>query len=376
MKKTHQQLRIGVDGRYAESGGGGISRYVHELIQGVLASGDIPVVISTKKIALQYKDAEYVVLPKKFHWIFWEQIQLPLLLRKLNLDIYHASANSGIPFFLDLPTILTIHDIIPLSDKGYFDQSKLPYLAKILYVFGIKISLYKSNAVIVTSKVILDDLSEFFTYNSQKSSVIPMGVDKAFFDTKKESDKKILTRYSIPTPYILNFGGIDKRKNIDGLLRAFALFSDSKRNKTHLVITGGDNAQVQSCKKMATELGLQKVVLFPGWLHHLDLPIIVRNAQFVLYPTFAEGFGLPVAETVASQIPIVTSHLPTIKSLHKETPIYIDPNDTQSIVNGMIQADKGISKTRLLRGKKTIEHYTWENTMNKTYAIYLKLLKK
>ena len=127
---------------------------------------------------------------------------------------------------------------------------------------------------------------------------------------------------------------------------------------------------------MATELGLQKVVLFPGWLHHLDLPIIVRNAQFVVYPTFAEGFGLPVAETVASQIPIVTSQLPTIKSLHKETPVYIDPNDTQSIVNGMIQADKGISKARLLRGKKTIEHYTWENTMNKTYAIYLKLLKK
>ncbi len=376
MKKIHKRLRIGVDGRYAEGGGGGINRYVHELIQGILASGDIPVVISTKKIAIRYKDTEYVVLPKKFHWIFWEQIQLPLLLRKLNLDIYHASANSGIPFFLDLPTILTIHDIIPLSDKGYFDQSKLPYLAKILYVFGIKISLYKSNAVIVTSKVILDDLSEFFTYNSQKSSVIPMGVDRTYFDTKKEGDQKILAKYSISTPYILNFGGIHKRKNIDGLLRAFALFSASKSSKTHLVITGGDKAQVQNCKRIATQLGLQKMVLFPGWLHHLDLPKIVRNAKFVVYPTFAEGFGLPVAETVASQIPIVTSQLPTIKSLHKETPVYIDPNNTQSIVNGMIKADKGISKTRLLQGKKTIEHYTWENTMNKTYTIYLNLLMK
>lgn len=376
MKKIHKRLRIGIDGRYAESGGGGINRYVHELIQSVLATGDIPVVISTKKIALQYKDAEYIVLPKKGHWIFWEQIQLPLLIKSLSLDIYHASANTGIPFFLNIPAVLTIHDVIPLQDKNYFSQSKIPYLAKALYILGIKISLYKSSAVIVTSKVILDDVSKFFTYNSQKSSVIPMGVDRTFFDKKKESDQKILARYSISTPYILNFGGIDKRKNIDGLLRAFALFSASKSNKAHLVITGGDKAQVQSCKKVATQLGLQKVVLFPGWLHHLDLPIIVRNAQFVVYPTFAEGFGLPVAETVASQIPIVTSQLPTIKALHKETPIYIDPKNIESLIAGMIQADKGISKARLSKGKKIIENYTWENTTKKTYAIYQTLLKK
>jgi len=376
MKKIGKQLRIGIDGRYAEGGGGGINRYIHELIQGILASGDIPVVISTKKIARQYKDAEYVVLPKKSHWIFWEQIQLPLLLRKLNLDIYHATANSGIPFFLNTPSLFTIHDVIPLQDKNYFDQSKFPYLAKTLYTLGIKISLYKSSAVIVTSKVILDDINKFFRYNSQKSSVVPMGVGKTFFDTKKGSDQKILAGYSISTPYILNFGGIDKRKNIDGLLKAFALFSVSKNNKTHLVITGGEKEQVRLYKKVVAKLNLQKVVLFPGWLHQSDLPTVVRNALFVVYPTFAEGFGLPVAETIASKTPVVTSQLPTITSLHKDIPIYIDPNDTQSIVAGMLLADKGISKSKLLRGKKSIEHYTWENTTKKTYALYIRLLKK
>ncbi|MBP6882469.1 MAG: glycosyltransferase family 4 protein [Candidatus Levybacteria bacterium] len=376
MRKADKQLRIGIDGRYIESGGGGINRYIQELIHGIIDAGDTPVVISTQKIAIQDKNVEYIVLPKKGHWIFWEQIQLPLLLSKLNLDTYHACANSGIPIFLDIPTILTIHDIIPLQDKGYFNQSTLPYIAKILYILGLKISLYKSNAVIGTSKVILDDVSKYFTYNSQKASVIPMGVGTAFFDSKKKTDHKILAKYSISTAYILNFGGIDKRKNIEGLLKAFALFSNSKSNKISLVITGGNKVQVNNYKKLAIKLGLQKRILFPGWMDRSDLPKVVRNAKFVVYPTFAEGFGLPVAETIASQIPIVTSQLPTIKALHKETPIYIDPKNIESIIAGMIQADKGISKARLSKGKKIIENYTWENTTKKTYAIYQTLLKK
>lgn len=365
-----KKLRIGIDGRYAQSSGGGVNRYIQELISYIVKKGSVPVVISTKRIPIPQKGAEYHIIHKKLHGLVWEQVQLPLLLRSLDLDLYHATANSGIPFLSNLPTILTVHDIIPILDKEYFAQSKFPFLSKSLYSLSIKAALYKSSKVICTTNIVVGDVKKSLKVDSKKISIIPMAVDDKFFENKKSSDKNILRKHDIQSNFMLNFGGIDKRKNIAGMLRAYSLFLKTTKSKLDLVITGGDKMQISTYKDDVDDLGLKNRVHFTGWLEYKELPILIRNAQFVIYPTLAEGFGLPLIEAMASGIPVVTSRLPTFLEKSRDVPIYTDPKKTKSIVDGMILASKGTNIDMLNKGRKIASIYNWNNTMEKTYDIY------
>lgn len=363
-------MRIGIDGRYAEGQGGGINRYIRELIKGIINAGDTPVVFSTKKLLTKQKGAEYKVVPQRMHRIIWEQIQLPRVLGSHNLDLYHATANSGIPLFSRIPMLLTIHDIIPLTHKDYFANSKFTLLSRLLYILNVQTSIKKSRKTICTTSSVLDDVKKNFNPNNKKLELIPMAAGKEFLENKKNTDKSILKRYDIPSKFILNFGGIDRRKNVEGLIRAYALFIRTNKSEINLVITGGDKDQLHVYKEIVTQLGLQNRVNFLGWIEYGSLPVLVRNASFIIYPTFAEGFGLPLVEAMASRTPVVTSKLPSFLKMCENVPIYIDPDDPKSISSGMREAANGRSKNILDRGRMIASSYNWNSTLKKTYTIY------
>lgn len=372
MKKK-RALRIGIDGRYAESQGGGINRYIHELIKGIINAGDTPVVFSTKKLLIKQKGAEYKVIPQKIHRIIWEQIQLPRVINTQNLDLYHATANSGIPLLSKIPTLLTVHDVIPLTHKGYFDNSKFPFLSRQLYILNVKTSILKSQRIICTTNSVLDDVKKYFKSNSKKLALIPMAPDKEFLENKKSADKNILKRHGIISEFMLNFGGIDKRKNIDGLIKAYALFIRTNKNKMDLVITGGDKEQLNTYRNVADEHGLKDRIHFLGWIEQGSLPVLARNAKFIIYPTFAEGFGLPLVEAMAARTPILVSKLPSFLKMGENVPIYIDPTDSKNISSGMRLAAKGRSKDILDKGRMIASNYSWDYTFKKTYTIYSRI---
>lgn len=118
MKK--RRLRIAIDARYLENPTGGISLYLKKLTNEIRRRGDIPILLSTKPLSLKEEGIEYKVIPRLFHWLIWEQVQLALYLFMNHIDLYHAAGNWGIPLVKRTTTILTLHDLIPLEDPAFF----------------------------------------------------------------------------------------------------------------------------------------------------------------------------------------------------------------------------------------------------------------
>ena len=122
-------MRIAIDARYLEDNGGGVGRYIKEIIVHKPNNYNF-ICITIKPLNIKY-DIENIVLPIKLHSFIWEQIQLLQELYRLKPDIYHATGNYGIPLFCPVPAVLTIHDIIPLQLSNYFKKSKFQFISEI-----------------------------------------------------------------------------------------------------------------------------------------------------------------------------------------------------------------------------------------------------
>jgi len=372
-KKKKKRLRIAIDARPLEGNGGGIYRYVSELTNYIVRQGDIPVLITTRKLRNQFSGAENVVIQQKFHRLIWEQIQLPLALRNKDIDLYHAAGSWGAPLFTKLPVITTIHDIIPLLKKDYFSKSKYPLLSKALYYLRMKLSASKSKRIIVTNDIIKKDLVRVVGANLHKLVTIPMGIDEKFFEKQQNADAVYLNSLGISGQYILNFGGVDERKNLAMLLQAFKSYIISTTGKENLVITGGTEEKRKVLREVGESYSIGDRVIFTGWVDKAKLPLLVRNADFTIYLSQSEGFGFPVLESMAAGAPVVASDLPVLKKPAGNVPVFVDQNSEADIVTGMKKAIGKKTKNECENGIRIARSFTWVQTLERTYLEYYNL---
>ena len=125
-------MRIGFDGRYAEGDLVGVGKYIKALVMGLDELGVECVIFYSKKpkYLIAGRNTKSIVLPKS-NRITFEQIFIPIALKKYQIDIYHATGNMGIPLFSNVKSVLTIHDLIPLQYENYFSYSKFPFLSRL-----------------------------------------------------------------------------------------------------------------------------------------------------------------------------------------------------------------------------------------------------
>ncbi len=366
--------RVAIDARFAQGEGGGIYNYLTQLIKYLSEKGCEVITISDKPLGNKFPKTRNIVLNNYFHWLFWEQVQLPLTLYKLKPDIYLAAGNWGVPILHFCRTILTVHDVIPKIFQGYFDGSTYPILSKFLYQLRMQVNLIFSDIILCDSTSTASNIKDNFYVKSSKLNIVPLAIDHELLGKISQDDINGLNMLGIKKPYIVNHGGIDNRKNNEMLIKAFAQAgkSDPKIRNTIMVITGRNPEIEKKLINLAENLGIKDQVKLIGWVKLKDLAILVRNAQLVAYPTLAEGFGMPLLEAMVVGVPVVASNLPVLKEVGKDVPIYINPLDVESIARGLIRGIRGISKERLNKGKLLAKQYTWDRVLEKTYSLYVK----
>ena len=384
-KSVKRKIKIVIDARFAESSGG-IGRYITQIAKKLNKKRfDITLVSTKNLVSIQgnrgNKEVTQVILPQKTHWLFWEQVQLPILLKKLKPDIYHAAGNWGVPILLSCPVVLTVHDIIPLTETGYFNQSQFPWLSQQLYYWREKVGLMKASKVIFDSQQVCSQIKAKIGFKSQPA-IIPLGVGEEFFKPKAPFDKVILAKLGVTKPYIVNHGGIDRRKNLTRLIEAFAQLLNSntlneeiKRN-LKLVIAGNGKTREQLIG-LGLKLNLNNRLIFPGWVMGNKLAVLVRNAQLDVYPTMAEGFGLPLIEGIAAGVPVIVSDLPILRTIGNTFPIYVSPYQTESIARGMLEGlNKRYSKANLKSWAKWARQFSWGKNIKKLSNIYSEVAER
>jgi glycosyltransferase involved in cell wall biosynthesis len=287
----------------------------------------------------------------------WRRLtyQTNALTKKHDLDIYHIS-----PLMLSCNSLLTVHDILFETHPEFFNKFEV-VRNKLL----VKLSVKKARQIHTVSQYSKNSLINIYGVDEKKIKVIPNGVNLVKFNPTGTSEaiQKILERFNIRN-YILSVGRIEPRKNHKSLLEAYAIVKDNIKDIGPLVIVGQPDFGYDDFFKKIKELNLSSNVMILRSVDDEILPDIYRAARIFVYPSFAEGFGIPPLEAMASGVPVITSNLTAIPEVVQEAGLLIDPYNITEIAESMylLLSDQKLSEELSLKGRVQAEKWSWKNT--------------
>jgi glycosyltransferase involved in cell wall biosynthesis len=296
----------------------------------------------------------------KFHWEGRLKPYVPVwsdwTLR--HFDIFHGP-DFKIPNVHGPKRVVTIHDMA-VFEEGFSD-SKFAKMGRdnITYVFKKQ----RPDAVIAVSHFTRREILKRFPEYENRVHTIWHGADHL------TSPPTRLPR-PIPEPYFLFVGNLESRKNVTGLLRAFAnLRKKSDFQNTKLILIGKPGHAYQQIENVAKETA---GVVFPGFVSNENLVQYYQNAEAFVYPSFYEGFGFPILEAMQMDTPVITSSVSATAEVAGEAALLVSPHSDVEIANAMerVSNDRDLRSRLIERGRSRIRDFTWKKCADETVALY------
>lgn len=332
------KLKIGFDGKRAANNLTGLGNYSRSLI---------------KHLADQFPEHEYLVYAPKVKsarqidaFFEKENIKLklpksgPFLWRTLNIlkdltqdecQIFHGLSHE-IPLAIQhtrIKSIVTIHDLIFLRFPQYY---KL--IDRKLYEWKSKSACKRADKIIAISEKTKEDIINLYGINPEKIEVIYQSCDDSFKTAfPKEKLSRIKATYKLPDKYLLNVGTIEERKNLKLAVQALKEVNEEYK----LVVIGKQTAYFNSVEKEIEKLGLKNRILFLKNIPFTDLPGIYQMANVFVYPSFYEGFGIPIIEALYSGVPVVAATGSCLEEAGGTNSLYVSPNDATGLAKAINQ---------------------------------------
>lgn len=316
----------------------------------------------------EFKGWKYVVLPGGRMWIIKKL--MPHLWKSQKHDVF-MSLNHYLPPFLPQPSVCAIMDLGYLENTGQFNRRDFWQL-KYWSAISMKISKY----IITISKSAKEDIEKHYKTYGKKTVVIPLGYDNNTFNENisQEAIKTIKKKYKINGDYILFLSTLKPSKNIEGLLDAFKQIANSK-SQIGLVIAGKKGWLYDPIFRKVQELNLEEKVIFTDFLPEEDKAPLITGATVFTAPSFWEGFGIQVLESLACGTPVVTSNIASLPEVGGKAAVYCDPYDIPSITRA-IEKVLTLSKAEYNKLKhesvKQAQKFSWEKTARETLRILVK----
>jgi glycosyltransferase involved in cell wall biosynthesis len=233
--------------------------------------------------------------------------------------------------------------------------------------------LQRAAGVLVPSHSTKRDLLAEHEVDEARVSVTPLGVDmSAFAPAPHEAVEAVRRKYGVDQPYALFVGGIEPRKNLDTLVRAFSTLPPG----TRLVIAGGpvrwDPGAAERLEELIAELpaAARARIVRTGYVSDREKVALMTGASMLAYPSLYEGFGFPVLEGFAAGLPVLTSDVSSLPEVTGDAAIAVDPRDEQAIAEGMAQLfdDADLRAMLSAAGLTRASRFTWEATARGTAA--------
>lgn len=286
------------------------------------------------------------------------QLQAPRVQRDINHVIDHAYGH--LLYSLDpTKTVVTFHDAIALKTRVNLIQR--------YNLSGIR----RAAVVLCDSEAARRDFLHLCEYPPERVRVIYLGVNENFFKSPDGNPKQRLGLS--PGRTLLHVGHSKSYKNIPALLHVLSILTRSLRMDVQLLKVGGRFVPDQ--EKLARQLGVSDKIVHLGIVPQERLPEVYRCADLLLYPSWDEGFGLPVLEAMASGIPVVASNRGSLPEIIGDAGLLVDPSDYE----GMAKTVADVLEQQPLRGRlseaglKRARLFTWVKTAQQTLQVYRKV---
>jgi glycosyltransferase involved in cell wall biosynthesis len=229
--------------------------------------------------------------------------------------------------------------------------------------------LKRADGLIAVSESSRQDAVRLLRIPESRVRVIHPGVAEHFFDVPSSEVQRVRTKLKLSRPYVLSVGTIEPRKNTDRLLEAWKSLHSDVREQFDLVFAGPLGWASQQTKA-ALQAG--SGIRYLGYVAEEDLSGLTAGASVLAYPSLYEGFGLPVAQAMASRVAVLTSNLSSLPEVAGEGAVFVEPESVDSIRAGLekILESEELRSTLACKGRKRAEEYRWENSADKTWAFW------
>jgi glycosyltransferase involved in cell wall biosynthesis len=303
--------------------------------------------------------------------VWFEQITFPRACRKLGVDVAHVPY-FGSPLSPTVPTVVTIHDLIPLVLPEYRGG-----LLVRLYTSLVAAAAPQARIILADSEASKRDILQKLNLTAERVRVVYLAPAPNFQPAETwQQVVDIKAKYNLPENFVLYLGGYDVRKNVSALLHAYTWVSATLGDQYPLVLAGrlpeSDTPFFPDPLRMARELGLAEAIITPGWIAEEDRPLLYAAATVFAFPSRYEGFGLPVLEAMACGVPVVTTNAASIPELAGPAAFQLDPNDTKHMAAPIIRlcTEEESRDMMIERGFAQVEKFSWPKTAQETLQAY------
>lgn len=291
--------------------------------------------------------------------------------RGRNYDIFHG-LNSRLPVLTHTKLIASVHDLF--SIYGAFSKSEFKEDQKT----KLNQTISRADHIITLSTFVKNQIATQVGYDFNKMTVVPLGVRERFLvpPNKFESQKVVREKMGLNNPFVFFVGALEKRKNVAGLVEAFAYFLGNYKRPLDLVLGGHAGFEFEIIKKAIEQSGYKERIKTLGFVGEEDLAHLYGACDVFAFPSFEEGFGMPVIEAMACGAPVISSNTTSLPEAGGGFSWLIDPNSKEQIAKSMgeiLNRDPYVIE-RTKSGEAYAKSLTWEKVARLTRDVYQKLL--
>jgi glycosyltransferase involved in cell wall biosynthesis len=357
-----------------QAGPGSGHRFVLYLEEDVLPEGfSLPENFRTRAVLPPWKRDD---LARR---LWWESRTLPRLIREDGCEAFLSLYQSATVVPKGVRHAMLVHDIIPKLFPEYTDNVR-----KRLYWRLVERAIARADAVMTVSEKTKEDLVRHLGIPAERIVPNLIDADPSF---KKRLGKteiaRVLGKYALEPGFIYNGGGLEIRKNTRGVLEAYGLLLEKNRREgsaepfPRLVVSGKLQPQlaplVADVEKWVAEMNLSDHVTILGFVPQEDLPALYAGASMFVFPSFYEGFGLPVLEAMNQGTPVVTSNGSSLPEVGGDAVSYVDPRDTEALAGKLreLALDRSLRERLSRQGAERAGRFAWKTFVQKTLEVLL-----
>jgi glycosyltransferase involved in cell wall biosynthesis len=311
--------RLVFDARWLRTG---IGRYTLSVLKGL--RGHIPDIETVCITQPQHKAliaglCDRVIEARQNIYTVQEQLVLPWIAR--GASAFYAP-HYNIPVLWRRQLLVTIHDLTHLIDATYRGNWKSRLYAKPLVTLAVK----RADCIVTPSEYTRRMLHQHLQVSPERVTVIPGAISETFQPQNKAMARSQVAReHGITRPYLLYVGSLRPSKNVPLLLDALDRLHQKRHDAPALIIVGNDGGRMHEVKSYASTLKLENTVFWLKGLTDISLATLYSGAVMTILPSFEEGFGFPVIESMACGTPVICSAAASLPEVAGDASLYFSP---------------------------------------------------
>jgi len=340
-------------------------RLIHAFVEANLSRGE------PQDLALYFREApapdlfpanamtRQIVLPWRRAWT---HLRFARELWATRPDVCFVPAHT-LPLLFPGRALVTVHDLGYKHFPAAHPQMQRRYLD-----ITTAHSQRRATLVLADSRATAADLSRYYGAPQEKIRVLYPGVDADSLRFEAKDIARVRDRYQLPERFFLFIGTLQPRKNIQGIVKAFARWQQQVGDRrTGLVLAGGKGWLFDE-----TWLARAENVRTPGYIDEGDKGALLSQALALLFPSFYEGFGFPVLEAMICGTPVIASNTSSLPELVGEAGLLVDPRDTAAISAAMqrYNSDSDLRESMIRKGKRQAAAFTWGRAATRLHEIF------